>query len=76
MDPHTSASLYPAISERDLLKRPFPKLERKTCEDVTAAVRSAHAARREAQSLLARADRAVEIAIEDSETAALAHLNA
>jgi len=26
MDLHTSASLYPAISERDLLKLPIPKI--------------------------------------------------
>ncbi len=74
MDLHTSASLYPAISERDLLNLPFPKLATKTCDAVVAAVRAAHAARREAQSLLGKAQRAVEIAIEDSEAAALTFL--
>ncbi len=74
MDLHTSASLYPAISERDLLKLPFPKVSTKTCDAIVAAVRSAHTARREAQSLLARAQRAVEIAIEDSEKAALKYI--
>ena len=71
MDLHTSASLYPAISETDLLKLPFPKLDAKTCDAVTAAVRAAHAARREAQALLARAQHAVEVAIEQGESAAL-----
>jgi type I restriction enzyme S subunit len=71
MDLHTSASLYPTISETDLLKLPFPKLDQKTCDEITAAVRAAHAARREAQALLARAQRAVEIAIEQGEFAAL-----
>ncbi len=71
MDLHSSASLYPAISERDLLKLPFPKLAAKTCDAIVQSVRTAHAARREAQALLARAQRAVEIAIEDSEPAAL-----
>lgn len=74
MDLHTSASLYPAISERDLLKLPFPKISTKTCDSIVQAVRSAHAARREAQALLAKAQRAVEIAIEDSEKAALKYL--
>ncbi len=74
MDLHTSASLYPAISERDLLNLPFPKLPTRTCDAIVQAVRSAHAARREAQSLLARAQHAVEIAIEQDEKTALAHL--
>lgn len=74
MDLHTSASLYPTISETDLLKLPFPKLDLKTCDSVTAAVRATHAARREAQALLARAQRAVEVAIEQGEPAALALL--
>jgi len=74
MDLHTSASLYPAISERDLLKLPFPKIPSKTCEAIVRAVRAAHTARCEAQELLARAQRAVEIAIEDSEKAAFAFL--
>lgn len=68
---HTSASLYPTISETDLLKLPFPKLDAKICDTVTTAVRTAHAARREAQSLLARAQRAVEVAIEQGEPSAL-----
>ncbi|HTJ79833.1 MAG TPA: hypothetical protein VL357_12630 [Rariglobus sp.] len=74
MDLHTSASLYPTISETDLLKLPFPKLDQKTCDKVTAAVRAAHTARREAQELLARAQRAVEVAIEQGEPAALKFL--
>lgn len=74
MDLHTSASLYPAISERDLLNLPFPKLPAKACDAIGQAVRSAHAARREAQALLAKAERAVELAIEQDETAAQACL--
>lgn len=74
MDLHTSASLYPAISERDLLNLPFPKVAEKTCDAIVAAVRSAHAARRESQTLLAKAQRAVEIAIEQDEKTALAFL--
>ena len=75
MDLHTSASLYPTISETDLLKLPFPKLDTKVCDQVTAAVRAAHTARREAQALLARAQRTVEVAIEQGESAAMALLS-
>lgn len=71
MDLHTSASLYPTISETDLLKLPFPALDLKTCDAVTAAVRAAHSALREAQALLARAQRAVEVAIEQGEAEAI-----
>jgi len=71
MDLHTSASLYPAISDRDLLALPFPKIAQGTRNAVVSAVRSAHAARERAHELLAQAKRVVEVAIEDSEAAAL-----
>ena len=74
MDLHTSASLYPAISERDLFALPFPKINKATCDAIVAAVSSAHTAR--ARTLLARAQRAVEIAIETGEAEALASLSA
>ena len=74
MDLHTSASLYPAISDRDLLALPFPTIPTKAGNTIVAAVRSAHTARQRAQALLAAAQRAVEIAIGESEAAALAHL--
>lgn len=74
MDLHTSASLYPAISERDLLNLPFPIVASKIEADIVKAVQQAHAARREARELLERAKRAVEIAIEISEIEALAAL--
>lgn len=74
MDLHTSASLYPAIAERDLLALPFPKIRKPTCDKIVSAVRDAHAARARARELLARAKRAVEIAIEEGEPAALKFL--
>ena len=74
MDLHTSASLYPAISDSDLLALPFPKLEDATSEKIVASVQSSHAARRRAHALLEKAKRAVEIAIEQSEAAALQFL--
>lgn len=67
MDLHTSASLYPAISERDLLKLPIPNIPEKASQEIVQAVRSAHAARENAEALLARAKLAVETAIEHGE---------
>jgi hypothetical protein len=74
MDLHTSASLYPAISETDLLDLPFPKIADKTSNEIIASVRAGHAARARVREFLERAKRAVEIAIEESEAAALAYL--
>lgn len=71
MDLHTSASLYPAISERDLLKLPIPRIADKTAQPIITQVRQAHAARQQAQVLLAKAKRAVEVAIEDGEEKAM-----
>ncbi len=74
MDLHTSASLYPAISDRDLLALPFPNIAPAATGAIVAAVRSAHDARRRANLHLEKAKRAVEIAIEESEAAALKYL--
>ena len=74
MDLHTSASLYPAISERDLLALPFPEIPAKASAAIVAAVRAAHTARARARTLLATAQRAVEIAIEKDEATALTFL--
>ena len=76
MDLHTSASLYPAISERDLLSLPIPRIDEKTQATICSAVLSARRARDQAAELLESAKRAVEIAIEDSEAAALKYLKA
>ncbi|MEN6405259.1 MAG: hypothetical protein ABFC77_02185 [Thermoguttaceae bacterium] len=74
MDLHTSASMYPAISDKDLLALPFPKIPKKAQDGIVAAVQSAHASRQHAHVLLDAAKRAVEIAIEDSEAKAMAYL--
>ena len=74
MDLHTSASLYPAISERDLLSLPIPDIRQEVQQAVDQEVRAAHAAKQRAAQLLDAAKRAVEIAIEDSEAAALDYL--
>jgi hypothetical protein len=74
MDLHTSASLYPAISERDILALPIPRIPDTAGKAIISQIRSAHAARQEAQSLLERAKRAVEVAIEEGEAAGMAML--
>lgn len=75
MNLHTSASLYPAISERDLLNLPFPTVATEIEAEIVKAVQQAHIARREARELLERAKRAVEIAIEENESSARNFLN-
>jgi restriction endonuclease S subunit len=74
MDLHTSASLYPAISEQDVLALPIPSIDQETQKIVTAAVQAAQQSRQRATQLLEAAKRAVEIAIENSESAASAYL--
>lgn len=74
MDLHTSASLYPAISERDVLKLPIPKIPEKAAQTIITQIRQAHHSRQEAQSLLAKAKHAVEEAIEEGEEKALSLL--
>jgi len=65
---------HPRFGEANLLEIPFPDLLLKHSKDITAHIQTAHAARQEAQSLLDRAKRAVEIAIEEGEPAALRYL--
>jgi len=74
MDLHTSASLYPAIAEANLLALPFPRIDASVQTRIVANVRAAQASRQRAADLLDAAKRAVEIAIEDSEAAALKRL--
>jgi hypothetical protein len=75
MDLYASASMYPAISETDLLALPFPAVDARTDSAVVLAVQEGRNARNRALALLDAAKRAVEIAIEDSEAAAIAYLD-
>jgi type I restriction enzyme, S subunit len=75
MDLYGSASMYPAISESDILGLPVPMVTDEVADSVTAAVQSAFAARARSRALLSSAKRAVEIAIEQGEDAALAYLS-
>lgn len=74
MDLHTSASLYPAISETDLLALPIPKIPAATQQAIEKSALAARQARQRATRLLDAAKRAVEIAIEKDEKSALAYL--
>lgn len=74
MDLYASASMYPAISEADILALPFPEIDASTAEAICQSVQQSREARQRANQLLETAKRAVEIAIEDSEAAALRYL--
>ncbi|MCF8151536.1 MAG: hypothetical protein K9K30_13605 [Burkholderiaceae bacterium] len=76
MDLHTSASLYPAISETDLLALPIPEIPAATQQAIEKSALAARQARQRATQLLDAAKRAVEIAIEQDEKSALAYLEA
>ncbi len=76
MDLHTSASMYPAISESDLLNLPFAPPDQRTADAVKDSVVRSRAAKARAAALLDAAKRAVEIAIEQDEAAALRFLDA
>lgn len=75
MDLHTSASMYPAISVSDILGLPFKHPGKKAEEEIVSLIQEARAKRAHSKSLLERAKRAVEIAIEESEETALAYLD-
>jgi|GEM_PF-2224651 len=69
--PHQHQPLPHHLSERDILKLPIPKIPEKTAKEIITQIRQAHAARQEAQVLLAKAKRAIEVAIEEGEEKAL-----
>lgn len=67
-------SNHPRFDEKELLRLPVPRALILQANEYVAAVRSVIAKRERATRLLDAAKRAVEIAIEDSEAAALAYL--
>lgn len=69
-------SNHPRFDERELLSPPVPQTLISSQTTYPAAVRQMVTQRQRATRLLDAARRAVEIAIEDSEAAALAHLAA
>lgn len=74
LDLYASASMYPAITDSDIFNLPMPELPDAVATQIVAHVQNARAAKARAAALLDAAKRAVEIAIEDSETAAMAYL--
>lgn len=76
MDLHTSASLYPAISEKDLLALPIPRITKEIQLVVDKSVNLAHELKMRAEDLRNAAKFAVEIAIEKNEEDATQYLEA
>ena len=68
-------SQHPRFSERDLLSIPVPDAVAGVSDQITTIVQEGFAARHKARQLLEAAKRAVEIAIEDGEDAAMAFLD-
>lgn len=68
-------SQHPRFSEGDLLAIHFPDSVEAVSAEIAAIVQEGFEARRKARALLDAAKRAVEIAIEDSEAAALVYLD-
>lgn len=75
MDLHTSATMYPAISEADLLALPVPAIPPSLQGKVQEAVRESHQSRQLAARLLDAARHMVEVAVEDSEAAAISFMD-
>ena len=65
---------HPRFGESNLLEIPFPEVLLEHSEEIITHIREAHAARQQAQALLAKAKRAVEVAIEEGEAAAIKFL--
>ena len=68
-------SQHPRFSERDLLSIPVPDTVAGMSEQITTVVKESIAARRQARQLLEAAKRAVEIAVENGEPAAMTFLD-
>jgi hypothetical protein len=76
LDLYASASMYPAITDDDIFDLPFPKIDAEVEEQVVAKIQQAREAKAQAAQHLEVAKRSIEIAIEDSESAALTFLQA
>lgn len=74
LDLFASASMYPAITDADIFNLPLPHIPDAVADQVTESVIAAKAAMARAANTLEAAKRAVEIAIEYGEPAAMAYL--
>lgn len=75
LDLYASASMYPAITDADIFNLPLPHIPDTVADQVTKNVVAAKAAKANSTKMLEAAKRAVEIAIEDGEPAAMAYLD-
>ncbi len=74
LDLFASASMYPAITDADIFNLPLPHVRDAVADQVKQNVIAAKAAKARAATMFEAAKRAVEIAIEDGEPAAVAYL--
>lgn len=75
LDLYASASMYPAITDADIFNLPLPYIDDLVAAQVIQNVQVANSAKARAVALLEVAKRAVEVAVEQGEPAALAYLN-
>jgi len=66
---------YPTINDNDVKLLPVPTIAQSKIEQISHLVQQSHTARRESKTLLEKAKRAVEIAIEEGEERALEFLS-
>lgn len=74
LDLYTTSSLYPAISEKDLLSIPIPNVPVQIQTKIAEHVQESFTLKAKSEHLLETAKRAVEMAIEQNEQTALAWL--
>lgn len=65
---------YPVIRDEDILGLPIPKIEKEIQTKIAALVKESFSLKAESERLLVVAKRAVEVAIEQDEAAAMAYL--
>ena len=70
-----SGTILAAITKDDLLSMPLPKIDDSIQAEIAGKVQMSFSLRRQSAQLLEYAKRAVEMAIEQGENAALAWLN-
>ncbi|WP_437824527.1 restriction endonuclease subunit S [Tenacibaculum mesophilum] len=65
----------PKISDKDIFEFPIPKLDVKKQQQIANLIEESFALKKQSENLLEIAKRAVEIAIEENEEAAIAYIN-
>ncbi len=68
-------SSYPVIKDKDILNLPIPTLQTGIQSQITKKIQESFKLREESKSLLEKAKRAIEIAIEDGEVKAMEWIN-